>query len=174
MAPYSPPTGGRAGKLRLDFNENTVGCSPRVIEALRNCLDAGQPHRLPRVRRSASRTLAAFFGVRPGAVRSSPTAPTKPFRSSSTPTWTTATTCCCCAPSYAMYRFYAEVAGAHDSRDRLPQPRPGLPARRSCSTPSRPKRAPSSSPIRTTPPAPASRCSAIERILEARAAAPPC
>ena len=35
MAPYSPPTGGRAGKLRLDFNENTVGCSPRVIEALR-------------------------------------------------------------------------------------------------------------------------------------------
>ena len=30
MAPYSPPTGGRADKLRLDFNENTVGCSPRV------------------------------------------------------------------------------------------------------------------------------------------------
>ena len=36
MAPYSPPTAGRAGKLRLDFNENTVGCSPRVIEALRS------------------------------------------------------------------------------------------------------------------------------------------
>ena len=36
MAPYSPPTGGRAGKLRLDFNENTVGCSPRVIDALQN------------------------------------------------------------------------------------------------------------------------------------------
>jgi len=41
MAPYSPPTGGRAGKLRLDFNENTVGCSPRVIEALKQRLDAG-------------------------------------------------------------------------------------------------------------------------------------
>ncbi len=35
MAPYSPPTAGRAGKLRLDFNENTVGCSPRVLAALK-------------------------------------------------------------------------------------------------------------------------------------------
>ena len=34
MAPYHPPTAGRANKLRLDFNENTVGCSPRVIAAL--------------------------------------------------------------------------------------------------------------------------------------------
>src|SRR6202167_5085535 len=40
MAPYSPPSGGRAGKLRLDFNENTVGCSPRVIEFLKQRLDA--------------------------------------------------------------------------------------------------------------------------------------
>src|SRR5579863_2349474 len=27
---YHPPLGGREG-LRLDFNENTVGCSPRVL-----------------------------------------------------------------------------------------------------------------------------------------------
>jgi histidinol-phosphate aminotransferase len=40
MAPYSPPTGGRAGKLRLDFNENTVGCSPAVIEVLKAALTA--------------------------------------------------------------------------------------------------------------------------------------
>ena len=39
MAPYSPPTGNRAGKLRLDFNENTVGCSPRIIEFLKQQLD---------------------------------------------------------------------------------------------------------------------------------------
>ncbi len=32
---YHPPLGGRQG-LRLDFNENTVGCSPRVLERLRN------------------------------------------------------------------------------------------------------------------------------------------
>jgi len=32
---YEPPGEGRADKLRLDFNENTVGCSPRVLERLR-------------------------------------------------------------------------------------------------------------------------------------------
>src|SRR5882724_6953082 len=31
---YHPPLGNREG-LRLDFNENTVGCSPRVLERLR-------------------------------------------------------------------------------------------------------------------------------------------
>jgi histidinol-phosphate aminotransferase len=31
---YHPPLAGRNG-LRLDFNENTVGCSPRVLECLR-------------------------------------------------------------------------------------------------------------------------------------------
>ena len=40
MAPYSPPTGNRHDKLRLDFNENTVGCSPRVIERLKEVLDS--------------------------------------------------------------------------------------------------------------------------------------
>ena len=33
MLAYHPPLGGRQG-LRLDFNENTVACSPRVLEAL--------------------------------------------------------------------------------------------------------------------------------------------
>src|SRR5512144_1833617 len=32
---YHPPLAGRQG-LRLDFNENTVGCSPRVLERIRN------------------------------------------------------------------------------------------------------------------------------------------
>src|SRR6266568_4272906 len=31
---YHPPLGNREG-LRLDFNENTAGCSPRVLERLR-------------------------------------------------------------------------------------------------------------------------------------------
>src|ERR1700690_1063134 len=33
MQAYHPPLSGRQG-LRLDFNENTVACSPRVLEAL--------------------------------------------------------------------------------------------------------------------------------------------
>lgn len=36
MTPYHPPTEGRRGLLRLDFNENSVGCSPRVLEAVRD------------------------------------------------------------------------------------------------------------------------------------------
>lgn len=46
---YHPPLAGRNG-LRLDFNENTVGCSPRVLERLRQ-LDpeqlASYPEREP-------------------------------------------------------------------------------------------------------------------------------
>ena len=34
LAPYNAPKEGRAAKLRLDFNENTVGCSPAVLRAL--------------------------------------------------------------------------------------------------------------------------------------------
>src|ERR1035441_6623232 len=34
LASYHPPLAGRDG-LRLDFNENTVGCSPRVLARMR-------------------------------------------------------------------------------------------------------------------------------------------
>ena len=30
MRPYNPPLEGRTSKLRLDFNENPIGCSPAV------------------------------------------------------------------------------------------------------------------------------------------------
>jgi histidinol-phosphate aminotransferase len=42
---YHPPLGGRDG-LRLDFNENTVGCSPRVVDCLRR-LTADELARYP-------------------------------------------------------------------------------------------------------------------------------
>ena len=50
MAPYSPPSGGREGKLRLDFNENTIGCSPKVIKQLRKHLTASHLSVYPGVR----------------------------------------------------------------------------------------------------------------------------
>src|SRR5579884_181231 len=34
MKEYHPPLSGRSG-LRLDFNENTIGCSPKVLATLR-------------------------------------------------------------------------------------------------------------------------------------------
>ena len=62
MAPYHPPTGGRGDKLRLDFNENTVGCSPAVIEFLKQQLDAGALTVYPEYH-DAKVELAAYFGV---------------------------------------------------------------------------------------------------------------
>ena len=64
MAPYSPPTAGRPDKLRLDFNENTVGCSPRVIEFLKQRLDAGGLAVYPEYG-EAKAALAEFFRVAP-------------------------------------------------------------------------------------------------------------
>jgi histidinol-phosphate aminotransferase len=59
---YHPPLAGRDG-LRLDFNENTVGCSPRVLERLR-AIDPEQLARYPE-REPAERALAEFLGVTP-------------------------------------------------------------------------------------------------------------
>lgn len=57
---YHPPLGNREG-LRLDFNENTAGCSPRVLQKLRQ-LDGEALARYP-VREPAERAVAAAFGV---------------------------------------------------------------------------------------------------------------
>jgi histidinol-phosphate aminotransferase len=110
MAPYSPPSAGREGKLRLDFNENTVGCSPAVIDFLREKLSADSLSIYPEYV-EALEELAAFFGL-----------------SNREFTLTNGTDeaiqllintyiddggdVIVLKPSYAMYRFYAEVAGA--------------------------------------------------------------
>ena len=39
MKPYNPPTENRRGKLRLDFNENTLGPSLNVLEAIKNAFN---------------------------------------------------------------------------------------------------------------------------------------
>jgi len=62
---YHPPLGGREG-LRLDFNENTVGCSPRVLERLRR-LDFEQLARYPE-REPLEGAIADFLGVTPAEV----------------------------------------------------------------------------------------------------------
>jgi histidinol-phosphate aminotransferase len=57
---YHPPLAGREG-LRLDFNENTVGCSPRVLERLRS-LTAEDLARYPE-RQPIEARVANFLGV---------------------------------------------------------------------------------------------------------------
>jgi histidinol-phosphate aminotransferase len=110
MAPYSPPTGGRADKLRLDFNENTVGCSPRVLAALRECLTASGLTIYPEYG-DAKKELAAFFGVAPEALLF--TNGTDEAIQVLVNTYVDdGDDVLLLRPSYAMYRFYAEVAGA--------------------------------------------------------------
>ena len=55
---YHPPLAGRQG-LRLDFNENTVGCSPRVLARMR-ALDAEVLARYPD-REPVEREVARFL-----------------------------------------------------------------------------------------------------------------
>jgi histidinol-phosphate aminotransferase len=109
MAPYSPPTGGRADKLRLDFNENTVGCSPRVLAALRDCLTPGSLTIYPEYT-DAKKEVAAFFGVAPEALLF--TNGTDEAIQVLVNTYVDdGDDVLLMRPSYAMYRFYAEVAG---------------------------------------------------------------
>jgi histidinol-phosphate aminotransferase len=110
MAPYSPPTAGRAGKLRLDFNENTVGCSPQVIEFLRQKLDAGALAVYPEYV-EARKELAAFFGVDEAELLL--TNGTDEAIQVLVNTYIDdGQDVIILRPSYAMYRFYCEVAGA--------------------------------------------------------------
>src|SRR5437764_2202529 len=62
---YHPPLGDREG-LRLDFNENTVGCSPRVLDRLRT-LTGEDIARYP-VRDRVEPLVAGHLGVRPEEV----------------------------------------------------------------------------------------------------------
>lgn len=110
MEPYRPPTGGRTDLLRLDFNENTVGCSPRVTEFLQQGFSAAQLPSYPEY--AAARTeLAAFFGVAEEALVL--TNGTDEAIQLVVNTYLDDNQeCLLMRPSYAMYRFYAEVAGA--------------------------------------------------------------
>ncbi len=109
MAPYSPPTGGRAGKLRLDFNENTVGCSPRVIEFLREKLTAEALPVYPEYV-EAMAELSAFFGVsRDELLMSNGT--DEAIQVLVNTFVEEGDEVLLLHPSYAMYRFYAELAG---------------------------------------------------------------
>ena len=110
MAPYSPPTGNRLSKMRLDFNENTVGCSPRVIELLREKLSAAGLSVYPDYSR-VKETLSTFFGVAPEELLL--TNGTDEAIQVLVNTYVDdGDEVVTLRPSYAMYRFYAEVAGA--------------------------------------------------------------
>lgn len=111
MSPYHPPSSGRAGKLRLDFNENTLGPSERVLEKVRAALTGDALTIYPEYA-SVLPALAQHFQVGDDeialtngtdeAIQLLVNAFVEPGDDVIVLT-----------PSYAMYRFYSEVMGAN-------------------------------------------------------------
>jgi histidinol-phosphate aminotransferase len=66
MREYHSPLDGSAEELRLDMNESTTGCSPRVLEKMRS-LDAKTLARYPS-REHGENLVAKFVGRRPSEV----------------------------------------------------------------------------------------------------------
>jgi len=109
LAPYNAPEEGRANKLRLDFNENLVGCSPKVLRALSR-MTAEEMAIYPEYQATTKR-LARYFRVRPAEMHLTNgiddalhlIADTFIEKDDSVVV---------VEPTFDMYRFFAELAGA--------------------------------------------------------------
>lgn len=109
MRPYHPPLEGRTNKLRLDFNENPIGCSPAVRRALAK-LSAASISAYPE-QETVRRKAARYFGVRPEELLL--TNGTDEALSLVVNTFVeSGDRVLFVEPTYAMYRFYSELAGA--------------------------------------------------------------
>jgi len=109
MRPYHPPLAGRDGKLRLDFNENTIGCSPLVRQAIRKLTSAAVS--MYPEQESVRRELATYFGVRADELLL--TNGTDEALHLIVDTFVEPDdTVLLVEPTFAMYRFYSERAGA--------------------------------------------------------------
>src|SRR5947207_14216152 len=106
---YEAPAEGRSGKLRLDFNENTSGCSPAVRRALAK-LTGKQLAMYPEYRKPTER-LARYFGVHPEELlltNGGDDALRVFFDTFIEPH----TSILICEPTFPMYRYCAEIAVA--------------------------------------------------------------
>lgn len=110
MAPYHPPTGGRRNKLRLDFNENTVGAPPHVLDFIKRYLTAADLSIYPEYDH-ALEDLSQHFGI--GIDQLTLTNGTDEAIQLLINTFVDdGQEVLALRPSYAMYRFYAQLAGA--------------------------------------------------------------
>jgi histidinol-phosphate aminotransferase len=109
LAPYNAPEEGRAKKLRLDFNENTVGCSPAVLRALSR-MTAEEMAIYPEYQETTKR-LARFFGVRPVEMHLTNGIDDALHLIADT-FIEDGDSVLVVEPTFDMYRFFAELAGA--------------------------------------------------------------
>jgi len=106
---YEAPAEGRANKIRLDFNENTTGCSAAARKALAR-LTAKQIATYPEYA-APTRKLARYFRVHPEELlltNGGDDALRVFFDTFVEPR----TSVLICEPTFPMYRYYAEIAGA--------------------------------------------------------------
>jgi len=109
LRPYHPPLEGRGGKMRLDFNENPAGCPPEVRRALAR-LSADEIAMYPE-QETTRKDLARFFGVNVEEMLLANG--TDEALHLIVNTFVDAEGAVLLAePTFAMYRFYAELGGA--------------------------------------------------------------
>lgn len=111
MAAYHPPSAGRAGRLRLDFNENTLGASPKVLEAIQRALTADALTVYPEYTEVIP-ALARFFEVAEDELVMT-NGTDEAIQVMVNAFVDDGDDVIILTPSYAMYRFYSEVAGAN-------------------------------------------------------------
>lgn len=110
MAPYHPPSGGRRNRLRLDFNENTVGASPLVLDFLKRFLTASDLTIYPEYEH-ALEDLGAHFGVTTDELTLT-NGTDEAIQLAVNTFIERGQQVVILRPSYAMYKFYSELAGA--------------------------------------------------------------
>src|SRR5260370_9168474 len=106
---YEPPGEGRANKLRLDFNENTAGCSRAATRALAK-LSPKQLAMYPEYDRPTQR-LARHFRVRPEELLLT-NGGDDALRVFFDAFVDSGSSILICEPTFPMYRYYGEIAGA--------------------------------------------------------------
>ncbi len=109
---YEAPAEGRSDKLRLDFNENTTGCSPAVRRALAK-LTAKELAMYPEYQAPTAR-LARYFGVRPKELLLT-NGGDDALRVFFDTFVEAGSSVLICEPTFPMYRYYAEIYGARIS-----------------------------------------------------------
>jgi histidinol-phosphate aminotransferase len=109
---YEAPAEGRSDKLRLDFNENTAGCSPAVRRALAK-LTSKQLAMYPEYQ-TPTRRIARYFGVRPTELLLT-NGGDDALRVFFDTFVDSAGSILICEPTFPMYRYYAEIYGARIS-----------------------------------------------------------
>jgi histidinol-phosphate aminotransferase len=120
---YPPMPEGREGLLRLDFNENTIGCTPAVLRAIRG-LSAERIAMYPEYT-SIVKKLARYFGVLPAEMMITNGADEAIAQIAHT-FLEAASRVLLVEPTFPMYRFCADISGArieslrYDSEMKLP------------------------------------------------------